>query len=263
MTPGILGPCAWVLVQSISIESIEPPAPAAPQQGAVEVKDLRVGDDENKRYFLIGPNDLTKSPADGFKLLLVLPGGDGGADFQPFVTNIYKNALPEGYVVAQLVAPKWSEEQANKVVWPTKQSDIAEVKVTTEGFIDAVINDVKSKCKIDSRFVFTLSWSSGGPAAYAASLDAKTQVTGSFVAMSVFNPKHLPDLKNAKGKSYYILHSPQDFIKMRFPEAARDQLAENGAATKLVTYEGGHGWRGDVFGMIRAGIEWLETETSK
>ncbi|MCU0784835.1 MAG: hypothetical protein MUF81_12495 [Verrucomicrobia bacterium] len=24
------------------------------------------------------------------------------------------------------------------------------------------------------------------------------------------------------------------------------------------TYEGGHGWHGDVYGIIRAGIPWLE-----
>jgi len=27
---------------------------------------------------------------------------------------------------------------------------------------------------------------------------------------------------------------------------------------KLVTYEGGHGWHGDVFGHIRKGIEWMQ-----
>jgi hypothetical protein len=30
-----------------------------------------------------------------------------------------------------------------------------------------------------------------------------------------------------------------------------------------VTYEGGHGWRGDVFGMIRAGVQWLDEQTAK
>ncbi|MCH8165217.1 MAG: TlpA family protein disulfide reductase [Planctomycetes bacterium] len=80
------------------------------------------------------------------------------------------------------------------------------------------------------------------PAAYATSLAPKTQVTGSFVAMSVFKLDLLPPLGNADEHAYYILHSTDDFIDMRFPEAARDRLAEHGAVTKLVTYEGGHGW---------------------
>ena len=78
--------------------------------------------------------------------------------------------------------------------------------------------------------------------------------------MSVFKPDQLPDLKRAKDKLYYILHSPEDKIPIRFAEAARDQLAEAGAKTKLQTYEGGHGWHGDVYGNIRAGIEWLEQQ---
>jgi predicted esterase len=81
--------------------------------------------------------------------------------------------------------------------------------------------------------------------------------------MSVFKPEQLPRLENGKGKAFYILHSPQDFIKMSFPESARDQLAAAGAKTKLATYEGGHGWKGDVFGNIRAGMDWLESEAAK
>ena len=47
---------------------------------------------------------------EGFKLLLVLPGGDGSADFNPFVRRIHKNALDGSYVVAELVAPAWSAD---------------------------------------------------------------------------------------------------------------------------------------------------------
>ena len=85
-------------------------------------------------------------------------------------------------------------------------------------------------------------------------------MTGSFVAMSVFKPDQLATIANAKGRAYYILHSPEDFIAMSFPERARDELARHGATTKLVTYAGGHGWHGDVFGMIRDGVAWLEEQ---
>jgi predicted esterase len=236
------------------------PAIAPTTQPEVIARDLRAGNDEHKRYFLIGPRSLERPPEGGFKLLLVLPGGDGSADFQPFVQRIFENSLPEGYVVAQLVAPKWSDEQAERLVWPTKSRPLKGMKFSTEEFIDSVINDVGKQCKINPQFVFTLSWSSGGPAAYTASLTDNSRITGSFVAMSVFKPDQLPDLKKGNGKAYYILHSPQDRIPMRFAEAARDRLAEAGATTKLQTYEGGHGWHGDVFGNIRAGIKWLEQQ---
>ena len=59
--------------------------------------------------------------------------------------------------------------------------------------------------------------------------------------------------------AYLILHSRQDFIPIRMAETARDTLREHGAAVELMTYEGGHGWRGDVYGNLRRGIDWLES----
>ncbi len=231
---------------------------ATPDPADVPTQDVFAGGDPRKRYFLMGPSDLAAVPKAGLRLLLVLPGGGGGADFNPFVKRIYSNAVPDGYLVAQLVAPKWSPKQAQAIVWPTKKNPWPQAKFATERFVDAVIDDISKRYRIDPRYVFTLSWSSGGPAAYAASLDQDTRVRGSLVAMSVFKAAQLPTLERAAGRKYYILHSPQDFIPMRFPEAARDQLAAHGATTKLVTYEGGHGWHGDVFGLIRKGLEWME-----
>lgn len=223
------------------------------------VEDLRLEDDQNQRYFLIGPEEETKPPADGYHLLVVLPGGDGGADFHPFVKRIFDNALPEGYILAQAVAPRWSDDK-NRVVWPTKKLRGKKMKFPTETFITAIIEDVKGRHSIDPKHIYLLGWSSGGPPCYTIAIDRKTPVTGVFVAMSVFKPDGLPPLARAKGKSFYVLHSPQDFIHMRFPEAAVKKLAEKGAKTKLQTYSGGHGWKGDVYGNIRAGIEWLEQQ---
>ncbi len=76
--------------------------------------------------------------------------------------------------------------------------------------------------------------------------------------MSVFSPGRLSPLTNACGRPFYLLHSPEDAIPIRMAEAARDELRKAGAKTELQTYEGGHGWRGDVFGEIRRGVEWLE-----
>ncbi len=225
-------------------------------------QDLQAADDTNKRYFLIGPKKDTKPPADGYGLLVIMPGGDGSADFHPFVKRIYKNALPDGYLAAQPVAFKWTPDQ--QIVWPTKTNPVAEMKFTTEEFVDAVIDDVAKKHKLDRTKIFSLSWSSSGPAAYAISLRNKSRVKGSFIAMSVFNPKFLPALKGAKGHAYYLYHSPDDPVcPYRMAERAKTSLAENGAKVRLEDYEGGHGWRGDVYGNIRQGVEWLEKNREK
>jgi hypothetical protein len=62
----------------------------------VPSQDLRAGGDAQKRYFLIGPAKDAKAPAAGYGLVVILPGGDGSADFHPFVKRIFKNSLPEG-----------------------------------------------------------------------------------------------------------------------------------------------------------------------
>ena len=135
----------------------------------------------------------------------------------------------------------------------------AGVGFTTEEFVAEVIADVSRTNKIDHRFIFVLGWSSGGPPVYASSLATATQVTGWFVAMSVFKPEQLPPLARAKGRAYFIFHSPDDAL-CPFPmaENAAEQLQANGAVAKLATYDGGHGWRGAVYDDIRAGIAWLE-----
>ena len=81
--------------------------------------------------------------------------------------------------------------------------------------------------------------------------------------MSVFKPDTLPSLKAAKGQAYYLLHSPQDFIPMRMPEDAKEKLSKKGAEVELATYAGGHGWKGDVYGNLRRGFEWLEENHAK
>jgi predicted esterase len=197
-------------------------------------------------------------PKDGWRTLFVLPGGPGNAEFQPFVTRIAKHALPENYLVVQLVAPVWTAQQAQNLVWPTEKQSVPEAKFTTAEFFLAVRGEVAKAHKLDPRFSFTLTWSSSGTNGYGLSLDPKYGVTGSFVAMSVFHPAELPPLTTAKGRPYYIYHSPQDFIPIAQAEAARDALTKAGAVVEFQSYEGGHGWRGNVFGDIRKGIEWLE-----
>jgi predicted esterase len=234
----------------------DPPADVAD----VPSRDLKVGGDADKRYFLIGPRAGAK-PApvgrEGYGLLVVLPGGDGGPDFLPFVKRVCKNAVPEGYLVAQVVAPRWAADQ--RIVWPTASNPVAKLRFSTEELVEAVVGDVAAAHGLDRSRVFALAWSSGGPAAYAASLRERGSVTGSLVGMSVFQPKFLPPLAGAKGRAFYLYHSREDRLcPYRMAEEARDRLKEHGAAVRLATYEGGHGWRGDVYGDIRAGLRWLE-----
>jgi predicted esterase len=237
----------------------KPEAKPDPQADIADIpfQDLHAGADENKRFFLIGPRPGAKKPEAGYRLVLVLPGGDGSADFRPFIQRVLKNALPDDVVIAQLVAPKWTDAQ-DRIVWPTKGLKDDKMKFATEDFVTAVLDDVKGRVTIDPKRIDALGWSSGGPPVYAISLNQPSPLRGAFVAMSVFKPESLPPVAGASGHRYYILHSPDDFIPMTFPKDAEEKLRQAGAKTKLVTYPGGHGWRGDVFGTIRAGFEWLD-----
>src|SRR5688500_12062758 len=112
----------------------------------VPTQDLTVADEPKQRYFLIG--DTKKVPDNGFRLLLVLPGGDGSADFHPFVKRISKNALPDGYLVVQLVAVP--SKNPRQIVWPTVKTKDAKQTFTTESFIANVVSAIKAKHKIDA-----------------------------------------------------------------------------------------------------------------
>lgn len=218
--------------------------------------DLLAGGDKNKRYFLIGPRAGAPAPPEGYKLAIVMPGGDGGAAFNPFVRRILKNALGPEWIVAEPVAFKWHARQ--QVVWPTAKNPALGQKFSTEEFVEAVVADVKGRQKVNPSCIVTLSWSSGGPAAYAISLAKKKAVTGSYIAMSVFRTEWLPPLAGAQGHKYFIDHSPQDKVcPYAMAQTAIEELKKNGARVEAVTYEGGHGWRGNVFGRIRKGMAWL------
>jgi predicted esterase len=246
-----------VVAASLSV-SLLPGWRLTAQDDVADIKsqDLRANKDEDKRYFLVGPHKGVTPPTTGHGLFVVLPGGNGSVDFHPFVKRIYKNAVPEGYLVAQPVAVKWTEKQ--KIVWPTEKNRVEGMKFTTEQFVDAVIKDTGARHQLDPERIFTLTWSSSGPAAYAVSL-ASTRVTGSFIAMSVFKPNHLPPLEKAKGHGYYLYHSPDDRVcPFRMAEQAAEELAKNGATVKLATYKGGHGWRAGLYDHIREGVQWLE-----
>jgi predicted esterase len=252
----------YKLVQTGNASSSRPAQESQSDDVADVPSEERFADGDTNKLSLLIDRPKTTGNKTRQPLLLVLPGGDGGRAFHPFVKRIFKNALPEGYLVAQPVAPKWDEKQFAQLVWPTETSRYPAMKFSTEEFVNAVVADIEKDHPLDSRRIFTLSWSSGGPAGYATSLHPGTRVTGSVIAMSVFKPDQLPEIHAAKAHAYYLLHSPEDFIPMRMPEMARDTLASNGAKVHLQTYPGGHGWHGDVYGMIGDGVRWLEQQTA-
>jgi len=235
-------------------------APLPPHLADMQVQVLRAGGDEKKQYFLI--RRPGEAPKEGWRTLFVLPGGSGGADFRTFVTAMTKFALPDGYQTVQLIAPVWDAKQAQDLVWPTDKLKTASVKFSTRDFFLAVRAEVEKSQRIDPRYVFTLTWSSSGPNGYLLSLDPKVGVTGSFIAMSVFQPAQLPSLQSAKGRPYFLYHSPADFIPFVQAEAARDALRKAGAIVELVSYPGGHGWTGETMADIRKGITWLEEQVA-
>lgn len=229
----------------------EAPSEAAPaaEPIAIEVKPGAKG-----RYLLAAPAEKSSDPRG---LLIVLPGGDGSADFHPFVRNIQRHALGGEYLIAQPLAEKWTPDQY--VTWPTAGNKVAGMKFTTEELVGKVIEHVGAQHVVDPKRTYLLAWSSGGPAAYATLLQNESPAAGALIAMSVFKPKELPPLKQAAKRRFYILHSPDD-ATCPYPMAqqAAKVLAAAGAETTLVDYEGGHGWQGDIFGSIRQGIGWLE-----
>lgn len=258
-------------IRAASVPASSPDASITPQGGAsaaindpadTPALDLRAGGDSRKRYLLIGTR--APAPTDGYRLLVVLPGGAGGEDFQHFVKRIQAWGLPPGYLVAELIAPQWSKAQAHDLVWPTRTNTLPGVKFPTETFIEDVIRDVKTRYALDSRYVFTLGWASGGPACYATSLQPDTQTRGAFIAMSVFIPDSLPPLRGARNR-HFFLHQPldTDMAPLDMATQARAQLRAQGAQVELTTYEGGYGWHGPVYAQIRRGLDWLEQQSNK
>ena len=252
---------ASLLMLSLCIAPSPRPSSASPQEPEAERAHagppvITIDGDEHKRYVLHAPAADVAAPKDGWKVLVVMPGGDGSADFAPFVGRIRENALPDAdeWIAVQLIAPVWDEKQAETLVWPTKEHPWRKMKFACEELFADALADVAKTRKLDPAHLFTLAWSSSGQLAYTLALDKKSPVTGTFVAMSVFKPNQLPKLKGAKGRRFHILHSPDDFIPIAMAEKARDELTEHGAHVTFATYDGGHGWHGDVFGNLRAGF---------
>jgi predicted esterase len=221
------------------------------------VDELRtVAGQPRMQYYLVRTANADPPTSAGFNLLVVLPGGDGSADFHPFVRRIHGHALDAGTILVQPIAVKWTDSQ--QIVWPTDHNKVEAQQFSTEDFVIAIISEVSTQFPVNPKRIHTLSWSSSGPAAYALALRSDSPVTGSMITMSVFKPQFLPPLANAAGRRFYIEHSPDDPVcPYWMARSAADALADAAAIVTLRDTPGGHGWHGDVFGRIRTGMDWL------
>lgn len=232
------------------------------EEAAEQVKlradlDVRtVGDDDRKRWVLHPPLG-DAPPKRGLGLLVVLPGGDGSIDFAPFVGGSIRSAAGDDYLVVQMIAPPISNGQ-DYIVWPSQGLPDDRVDFTMEPVVLAAVEAVTKECAIDPARIWAMGWSSSGTLAYELALMPDSPFAGAFVSMSVFKPNLLSPLEGGRDKSFYIMHSPQDFIPMNNPEAAQTSLADAGARTVLKKYEGGHGWHGNIGHQIRTALQWLE-----
>lgn len=232
-------------------------------QAELVAEDLHAGDAPAMRYILLRPADDAEMPADGYGLVIVLPGGDGGERYGPFVRRLAEEAVGPGCLVAELVAP---ELRPGDVVWPVAgQAEAAETdRPATEEFVEAVIADVAGRYEVDGSGVFLLAWGEAGPAAYASALREGTSVRGAFVAMSPFEPKGLQPLSRAAGKAFYLYHSREDKVyPFSIAKGAQWSLAGNGARVQLADYPGGHGWHGDIAADVRTGMAWLRNASDQ
>jgi predicted esterase len=244
----------------------EPPKQSAQEwkrpaeiQESIAVERCHAGGNAKQQYFLMRHRGPVK-PANRQGLVVIVPGGPGTAEFLPFGANVLTAlAIPDDFLVAQLVAPQWRPGD-DRIVWPSHVFPDEKAEFTTEAFLSAVIDEVSKKEAIDERFVFTLGWSSSGHVLYSASTRVP-KVRGAVIAMSRFLPLRYVETDKLKGKAYYLYHSPDDrTCPFAEAELAVKTLQEHGAHAKLVSYKGGHGWQPFTFygDRIKEGIVWLK-----
>jgi hypothetical protein len=223
----------------------------------IPVIDTTVTGNERMRYFLHGPRTTAETPSAGYKLVVVLPGGNGGVAFQPMVRRLLKYAMTEEFIVAEPVALS----QNVKIIWPTRWHDPEEIATTppffTEDFVEQVIQDIGRRHPIDKRFVFTLTWNSSVPAAFAIAMQESTAVAGSYISLIALPTEWPATLAEAKGRPFLLTQTLRD-SQSRFPwsKQALQPLIDAGAIVKSPAHDDMHG-HGLDYDRVREGLKWL------
>lgn len=216
----------------------------------VQYKKCFAKGDQSKAYYLAGTPEMSPVPKDGFALVIVIPDTEDLSNCESFVKQLCKQSLSNKYLVAQLAPAELTEKKTP--VWPTEQ------------LVRDIVQEVGAKYSLDTNLIFTLSWGSGGPAAYAVSLQESKIVTGSYIAMSPFEPETLPPLSSAKGHAYAIECSPvSEVCPISVAQKAYKSLRANGAVVKVVQNKDDKEWVVNSFPRIRYGIKWLEANHGK
>lgn len=219
-----------------------------------ELPDVRtIGGDPRKTFAVIGADRETEEKR---HLVVVMPGGNGQAmDFLPWVTRI-ASPLTDRYVFAVLSAPVWTEDQSKRVVWVTEQwKKDFDAAFTVESFAREVAAELADEAGGEN---LLFAWSSGGPATYETILSKDDTFSGAYVLASVFKPDQL-DMRRARGKRFVLEQGRADRVTpFRFAEKAAKDLKKKGAKTKLVEFEGGHGFAmPNANRSLREALAWL------
>lgn len=204
-------------------------------------------------YFVLPPKQPPKDGAGG--LVVVLPGGDGSRDFLPWVENGLLAQRPDDCTGVLVTAVKWRDDQ--RIVWPTAQSKVPDMRYTTEDYVRAVVHEVEQAHRIDPARRVVVAWSSSGPAVYPLLCAEDGPFARGYVAMSIW-PRDLRDLAAAKGRRFFLDQSPEDKVTpFRFVRQAHAALDKAGAVVRVSVYDGGHGWHDEPLPRFREGLRWL------
>lgn len=215
-------------------------------------------EDPKQRYFYFPPRTDFGVPAAGYALVVVLPGGPGGASQRPYYKDVYLNAMPVDFMMAQLLSVKWSPEQ--RIVWPTKKITDVQVEFTTPEFITAVIDDVRGRVRIDPQRIILMGASSSGGAVMTAAL-TNTDVSGALLTASVFREHQLPPMRGAADKRFFLVQGVSDDITpFHYAQTAAQTLSRHGADVRLYAMPGGHhpGWPNNYRGVYGYAFHWLQ-----
>ncbi|MBI2921804.1 MAG: hypothetical protein HYY18_12030 [Planctomycetes bacterium] len=220
-------------------------------------EDLKAGNDAKKRYFLIGPSPKVTIGAEGYGLIVMIPGASQtGEDWLPKAKE-YAQALPnERYLFAFPCSVIWNEKQTNP--WPTAKTPEKGMKFCTEDFLEAVVADVKARHKVNVRRVFLYGYQWGAFPAYAAGLRPRSPFTGVIAATGEMKLKDLPAIAGARARGWYLMSwDDPNYCPKGAMEEARAALRKAGARVEFKDF-GKEAFGGQGCAALLSAIEWLE-----
>lgn len=204
------------------------------------------------------PHPEAEAPDAGWGLVVVLPGGDGSDALQPIVTDLARQAMPPGYLVAQLVAPKGAEDA--DVIWPTADSLPEAAEFSAESFVRAAVEYLGERYPLNEQRIFGLGWGSGGEAMAAAAAAERSPLRGAMIAVNTFDPKRQSPPTPLHEKAFFLLPETGDAGSTSAAAAARDWLTAAGAHVRLDPGAPGRDCKGRLRDAAFRGIRWLEEQ---